>query len=300
MEGFSWNSLALNQISAWLGFTVLTMILLANVPACLRGGARQNDPSLTAALFGTFLALFCFGASFYTSDPRDFLITDRDLLLSFLLVGSVTAFFWLCLFTALSGAQASRVFPIERISAIVLILMGYFQSNTLPSLWSMCGIVLFLLGTVLILSRGNRLFSGRWSIYAVMALILSVILSCIKPRIAPTGLDSTVQIGGRALVASVLLWFFALVRKKHRTFSKMRVESWVFLILAAFLFALSLITTRFADRAGDYPALAPVSVLGYGLMILATRIVNRDTLPGSSLFGTLLAMAGLFVLEMGW
>lgn len=300
MEAFSWNSLAMEQIAAWLGFTLLSMLLLANVPSCMRGAARRNDPSLIGALFGTFLAVFCLGASFYTANPHDFLVTDKSILISFLIISSVTALHWLCLFTALSGVQASRVFPVERVSIIVLLLIESYQSGKNISLWGMCGIILFLLGTVLILSRGERLFSGRWVFYAILALVLSVIRTILNPRITTSGLDETVQIGIRSIIASVLLWIFALVRKKYRTFSRMHTDSWVFLILAAFLFSLSLITGRFASRAGSFPVLEPVSVLGYGFMILATRIVNRDKLPGSCLFGTLLVMIGLFVLKMGW
>ena len=92
MELLNWDFLMLDHISAWLGFTLLTIVLLANVPACLRGAARRNDPSVSAALFATFLFLFCLGASLYMADPREFLITDRELLLSMLLIPCIYSY----------------------------------------------------------------------------------------------------------------------------------------------------------------------------------------------------------------
>ena len=291
----------LRSLLIYLAYTLAAAGLTALWPVFSRAGARRSDPSAGAALFSVFAVLGGAAAAHLSGSLSHLLALPASDLVNLALAGLVTAFLWLCLYTALTGGLCTRVFAAVNLSFLAVLLIDSLLSRTLPGLWSLCAAVVVLLGTVLILSRRQGMKGQVWFVYAMLAMLASAGLSLLKARGFSAAVDGALFGFGRSAVACVLLWAFVLVRGRQKKLKDMTAAGRICTPLAGL--ALSgvwvLETLRAAGQAHDWSRYAPVSAGWFLLMVLFSRWFLKEKLPGASVFGALLVTAGTVGILMG-
>ena len=290
----------MRNVVIWIAWAVGSALLLGAAPPLMRAGAKRSDPSVAAGLFALMFTAGACGVAALKGTLSAIRVIDNATLVSLLLSGLLSAFTWLCLFTALTGGQAGRVVPVVNLSTVAVLIASHFLLGAPLGLWRMCCIVLILLGTVLIESRAGGKARGRlWMLYAVLAA-LSYTGVRLMNDLSLAGIDPVLVDIGRGAAASVLLWAFVLVRGKQRTMAGMPAAAWACAPLAALFCCGSAVCAYLSSLRGDMSMLAPVSVLSFAAAMLISRAALKERQPGSTVFGTLLVLLGMFAILMGW
>lgn len=291
---------AMRNIVIWIAWAVGAALLLGAVPPLMRVGARRSDPSVAAALFAVVFTAGACGVAAFTGTLSALWDIDNATLVKLLLCGLVSAFTWLCLFTALTGGQAGRVVPVVNLSTPLVLVASYFLLDAPLGLWRLCCIVLILLGTVLIESRSLGKPRGRlWMLYAALAALSCAGLALIERLLLP-GLDSALIDVARGASAAVLLVIFVLARGRQRTVPHMPAGAFFCIPLAALACCGSEVCAYLASLRGDMSMLAPVTIVSFGMAMLLSRVALKERQPGAAVFGTLLVLLGMFAIQMGW
>jgi uncharacterized membrane protein len=279
---------------------VAAALLRGATPVFMRAGAKRSDPSFAAALFSTALLGMSLVPVLLDGEWGAFWTVSNPSLIVLLVCGLLTAFLYLCLFTALTGAGASRVFPLVNLYEVLLVVMAYFLFDGRLGVGRICCIMLVILGTVLMQSRAARSASPRWLLYSFLALASIVCISLLNRAFLSGVVSSSIVLPFRCAVACILLWVFTLARGKQKTARSMGLGSWITILLSALSIGLALICTTLGAALGEWSWLSPIQCLGIVSMLLFARIFLKEKLPGSAVFGLLLVVLGTFAIQMGW
>ncbi len=294
------DPLTIRDLLIWIGFALLSAVLVGAAPSWMRCGARRADPSIASALFmlvlGAAFALLAVQKGSLTAlfalEPRAYLFLA--------LCALVTALVWLSLFTALTGASVSKVFPVYALWQPIWLVASYALYGAPLGLWKGCCIVLILLGVVFIESRMAARRSSLWFIYALIAMLGAAGLPLLRRSLLGEAFDDTLFQTIVSAAASVLLWLFALLRGKQRTMGSTSWRAWVGIPLAALFLAGSRACDYLASLRGDWSMFSPIAVLGFAFMMLFARIFQKERQSGSAVFGTVLVLLGQFGILMGF
>lgn len=284
----------------WILLAVAAALLRGVTPVFMRAGAKRADPSFAAALFGTALLGMTLAPVLLNGEWGAFWTIGNHSLIVLLLCGILTALLYLCLFTALTGAEVSRVFPLINLSEVLLVALAYVFFGARLGVGRICCIMLVGLGTVLMQSRTERGASPRWLLYAFLALACVIGISLLNEAYLSGNVSASIVLPFRCAVACVLLWIFALARGRQRTARSMGLRSWITILLAAVSIGLALICVTLGVRIGEWSWLSPIQCLGLVSMLLFARIFLKEKLPGSAVFGLVLVVLGTFAIQMGW
>lgn len=271
---------------------LLRALLLGMAPSWMRGGARRADPSVAAAVFATVYALSCAAILAYDGALLSAPTLPQDTLLALALCGLLSAFVWLCLFTALTGGLVSKVTPIFALWFLLYALASRFLFGTSFGIWHACGAVLALLGVVLIESRTQSLARQLWCIYAALACVAMAGMQLYKRASLGAAFDEALFGLLRGTVAAALLWAFVFVRGKQRTMGVTTARAWVHLPLGALCVSGAMYLERYLPQGAQAGAFHALSVIGLAFVMLFARVIQKERQPGSAAFGMLLMLLG--------
>ena len=293
------DPLAIRNLLIWVAFALLNTILLGGVPSWMRGAARRADPSAASAVFALLLTIACAGLLQLSGGiPRVVMITPMQLVWS-CVCGFLSALTWLSLFTALTGGRVSKVMPIFLLSQLLTLVASHFLFGAPMGLWKICCMVLVLLGIVFIESSSKQIQSQLWFVYALIAVVAATGSQLVRRGLVGETVDASVFEFWRAAAATVFLWIFVFLRKKHRTLRDFAPRAWFGVLFAAVFLAGSFAATYLSSLRGESSYLAPIGVLTSVFVMLFARIFQKEKQPGASFFGTLLVVLGQFGILMG-
>ena len=284
----------------WVAWAVAAALSRGLTPSLMRIGAKRTDPSLAAALFLLAVTACTAGLTVYADTWRTVLTFSAGDWVNVGVCGLMSALTCLCLFTALTGGLAGKVGPVASLYALPVYVASHFLFGAPLGIWKMCCMVLILLGTVLLLSRGTGLSKGLWMIYALIAALTMAGMAVFSKAFVRADMDPTVFHAVRTAIACVAMWIFVPIRGKQRAVKEMSVGAWVALPLAGVAAGAARWADWLVTLRGDAGELAPIAIIGFAAMLLFSRIINKEHMPVSSVFGAILTLMGMFAILMGW
>lgn len=296
---YGMDPLTIRDLLIWIGYALLSAVLVGAVPSWMRCGARRADPSLAAALFTFVLAGACAALSAWKGNLETLFTLDTHAYLWLALCALIFALVWLSLFTALTGGAVSKVFPVYVLWYLIWLTASHFLYGAPLGLWKICCVVLILLGVVFIESRASNRRSSLWFLYALLAMLGAAGIPLLRRSMLGEGFDDTLFHTAVSAAACVLLWLFVLMRGKHRTMSSTGWRAWVGIPMAALFLAGSYASDYLASLRGDWSILSPIAVLGFAFMMLFARLFQKEKQSGAAVFGTMLVLLGQFAILMG-
>lgn len=299
MENVAMDPLAIRNLLIWIGLAIASTILLGGVPSWMRSAAKRADPSAASAVFALVYALASAALLYLSGGLQQALHVTGAQLLWLALCGLLSALTWLCLFTALTGGKVSKVMPVYAVAALLTLAASHFLYGEPMGLWKICCLVLILIGIVFIESHTPQIQGQLWFVYAVIAVIAATGAQLLQKGLIGTALDTGAYQTWRAAFAAVFLWIFTFARNKQKTLGDFTARAWVGVFFAAVFFAGSFALTWLASLRGDMSFIAPIGVLTSLFVMLFARIFQKEKLPGSAVFGTLLVLLGQVGILMG-
>lgn len=296
MAGF--DAQEIQTVAAWLIYTLGVAFCAGLAPSLMRGGARKGDPSIASALFLTFAAACGYALLVYGGNRSGLAALTGTAWGKVAVCGLIVWFTVLSLMTSLTGGLVNKVFPMLNASSVALFFASWFFLKTPLSLWSLCGVLLMLLGTVLILSRSSAVFGQLWFAYALLALAGCCVLGVLRMTWVKD-IPADVFCTGVCGVAGVLMWIFVFLRGKHRVMGRMTAWNWILPPLAAVCLGAGRLVMLLRDKLTDPGIFDPTQVVAFVLLFLLARIVQKEKLPGTAFFGMLITVGGMVVMTLG-
>ena len=215
------DPLVIRDLLIWIAYALGSAILIGFVPTWMRCGAKRADPSAAAALFALVLSGACVASAVWKGNAAALLSFDARTYGYLALCGLLSAFVWLCLFTALTGGLVGKVFPVFVLWNLLYMTASHFLFGTSLGLWKICCIVLILLGVVFIESRTPNLKGQLWFVYALLAALAAAGAGLLRRGTLGEEFDETLFQAGRSVSACVILWIFVFARGRHRALGEM-------------------------------------------------------------------------------
>lgn len=138
------------QKSNWLLWAVLSAVFAALTSILGKIGISDINSTLGTAIRTFVVLIMAWVVVFVTKSGKAGKITAKDF--TFLVLsGITTGLSWLCYYKALQDGPASIVAPIDKLSILVTIIFSYTVLKEKLTKKSLCGLILLVLGTLLLL-----------------------------------------------------------------------------------------------------------------------------------------------------
>jgi len=108
----------------WLTWSVLSAFFAALTAILAKVGVAGVDANLATAIRTSVVVVFTWLIASGTRQSAGFQAFSGKTWLFLVLSGLATGLSWLCYFRALQAGQASRVAPIDKLSVVLVIVLG--------------------------------------------------------------------------------------------------------------------------------------------------------------------------------
>ena len=139
-----------SEKSGWLIWAVLSAVFAALTSILGKIGISDINSTLGTAIRTFVVLIMAWVVVFVTGSGNAKGITGKDFVF-LVLSGITTGLSWLCYYKALKDGQATVVVPIDKLSILVTIAFSYVALGERLTKKSLCGLVLLVGGTLLLI-----------------------------------------------------------------------------------------------------------------------------------------------------
>lgn len=134
-----------------------------------------------------------------------------------------------------------------------------------------------------------------WWIYALLSAFFAS-LTAIFAKLGVKGVDSDLATAIRTAVVLVIAWGIVFFKGSLNTVSAISQKNLLYLIVSGIATGLSWIFYFKALQIGNVSQVAPIDKLSVALTVILSVIFLREVLTVRTVVGTLLVIAGVFVI----
>ena len=135
----------------WLVFALLSSVFAALTSILAKVGIESVNSSLATAIRTVVVLLMSWLMVFITDAQGSITEISKKSWLFLILSGLATGASWLCYYKALQTGDVSKVVPIDKLSILVTVAFSYAVLKEKLTKKSLCGLLLLVLGTLLLL-----------------------------------------------------------------------------------------------------------------------------------------------------
>ena len=286
----------------WLTFAIIAAVSAASTNIVMKIGLKKVDCDVATflrtvvVLVLIFIIALAFGTFGYVV-----VISGREWVF---IIGSgvATAVSWLGFYKALKLADASKVLPIDRLSAALTIILAIFIFNEELVLLTLFSIIIMIIG-VLFMTLSTAKNSGfvklgdnkkpskvgaskknLWWVYAIVALVAAS-FNAIFARIGMQSIP--VQLGTflRTIVVIVFLLIITYGRGKLPKIKLLKPRSILPLVISAALTAVSWLAFYTAIQIGYLSRVLPIDKLSIVIAIAFASIFLKEKMSKKAIAG---------------
>lgn len=140
-----------NKENNWIIFAFLTAVFTSLATILGKIGINNINPNLGTMLRTIVILVIIWGVIIIKKEYKDIRKITKKNLLFIILSGISTGISWLFYFMALKDGEVSIVFPVEKLSAAVAILISIIFLNEKLDKKGMLGFISIILGTLLLI-----------------------------------------------------------------------------------------------------------------------------------------------------
>jgi len=132
----------------WLIWALLSAVFAAATAVLAKIGVTGIDSNFATAIRTSVIVIFTWLLAFWLRAPGSFHWPSNRSWLFLMLSGIATGLSWLCYFRALQLGPASRVSPVDKLSVVLVILLGALVLGEKLTAAKVIGGLLICLGAV--------------------------------------------------------------------------------------------------------------------------------------------------------
>jgi bacterial/archaeal transporter family protein len=135
---------------SWLVWALLSALFAAATALLAKVGVSHVDSNLATAIRTTVVLVFAWGIALSLGSHAGLAQVGRRSWLFLILSGLATGLSWICYFRALSVGEASKVAPIDKLSAVFVVLLAWPMLGESITLAKAAGALLIVAGAVVL------------------------------------------------------------------------------------------------------------------------------------------------------
>ena len=132
----------------WLLFALLSAIFAALTSILAKVGIEGVNSNLATAIRTMVVVVMAWGMVFLTNTQSGIAQISRKSWVFLILSGLATGASWLCYYRALQIGEVSKVVPIDKLSVVITLVLGFIFLHEQFSAKSLIGCILIGAGTL--------------------------------------------------------------------------------------------------------------------------------------------------------
>lgn len=132
----------------WLIFALLSAVFAAATSILAKIGIEGVNSNLATAIRTVVVVVMAWGMVFLTNAQGGIAQIGRKSWIFLILSGLATGALWLCYYRALQLGEVSKVVPIDKLSVVITLVLGFVLLHEQVSLKSLIGCILIGAGTL--------------------------------------------------------------------------------------------------------------------------------------------------------
>ena len=132
----------------WLIFALLSAVFAAATSILAKIGIEGVNSNLATAIRTVVVVVMAWGMVFLTNAQGGIAQIGRKGWIFLILSGLATGASWLCYYRALQLGEVSKVVPIDKLSVVITLVLGFVLLHEQVSLKSLIGCILIGAGTL--------------------------------------------------------------------------------------------------------------------------------------------------------
>ena len=132
----------------WLIFALLSAVFAAATSILAKIGIEGVNSNLATAIRTVVVVVMAWGMVFLTNAQGGIAEIGRKSWIFLILSGLATGASWLCYYRALQLGEVSKVVPIDKLSVVITLVLGFVLLHEQVSLKSLIGCILIGAGTL--------------------------------------------------------------------------------------------------------------------------------------------------------
>ena len=132
----------------WLIFALLSAVFAAATSILAKIGIEGVNSNLATAIRTVVVVVMAWGMVFLTNALGGIAQIGRKSWIFLILSGLATGASWLCYYRALQLGEVSKVVPIDKLSVVITLVLGFVLLHEQVSLKSLIGCILIGAGTL--------------------------------------------------------------------------------------------------------------------------------------------------------
>lgn len=136
-----------------------------------------------------------------------------------------------------------------------------------------------------------------WPLFAVLSAVFAAATS-ILAKVGIEGIDSNLATAIRTVVVLLMAWGMVFITHAQGGISSITPRSWLFLILSGLATGASWLCYFYALKTGDVSKVVPIDKCSLVLTIIFAVIFLGESLTWKTVIGSILLLAGTFVMVL--
>ena len=132
----------------WVVFAVLSAVFAALTSILAKLGIDGVNSNLATAIRTVVVVVMAWGMVFLTQAQSGIMEISRKSWIFLILSGLATGASWLCYYKALQMGQVSKVVPIDKLSVVITLVLGFVFLHEAFTAKSLIGCVLIAAGSL--------------------------------------------------------------------------------------------------------------------------------------------------------
>ena len=133
----------------WMIFALLSAVFAALTSILAKVGIEGVNSNLATAIRTMVVVIMAWGMVFLTNSQNGIMEISRKSWMFLILSGLATGVSWLCYYKALQIGEVSKVVPVDKLSVVITLVLGFIFLHEKFTPKSLIGCVLIGAGTLL-------------------------------------------------------------------------------------------------------------------------------------------------------
>ena len=286
-------------MNMWITFAFGAALFAGLTSILAKCGIRQTDSNVATALRTVVVLIFSWLMVFLVGSQNELTAIDATTLLFLVLSGLATGASWLCYFRALQIGDINKVFPIDKSSSVLTVLLAFLFLGERVNATITVGLIAIGVGTLLMIEKKDTQVTKTgegWLLFAVGSAFFAS-LQAILAKVGITGVESNLGTAIRTVVVLLMAWVMVGATGKFSEVFTVNKKELLYIILSGLATGGSWLCFYRAMQEGPASLVVPIDKLSilvtiaFSYLVFGERLTKKSFLGLTAIvFGTLLML----------
>lgn len=279
----------------WLILAICSALLVGVGSVFSKVGVSDSDADCATGFRFSFIFIVTWIAAFFAegcSLSSILEISARDWLF-LVLSGFAMGASWICYFKALSIGDVTRVVPVDKLSVVMSMLLGFTVLHEQVTWVKIVCMLMIGFGNYLMFPRkGEKLSGGRsWVVYALMSALGAALMSTLS-KFCSDSIGATLGTAIRTTIVLPLAWLIPVMSGQIKNIGKFSKRSMKYTMISGLATAASWVCFYAALAKGPSSVVTPIEKLNMVVSLILSYFIFKERLSRKMFIAAVLITLG--------